>query len=289
MKKISIGICIYNEEKNIGRLLDSILRQRLENGMISEVIVVSSGSTDNSDMIVRELAKKDGRIRLLRQERREGKASAVNYFLKEAKEEIVVVSSGDVIFEENCLENLIRPFDDPKVGMTSVNPIPVNPRRSFTGYVSCMHWKLHNKFKRHGETIAFRKSLVRKLPYDTAVDEAWIESVVVKRGYKIVHVDNAIVYNKGPESVSDFLKQRRRHYAGHLDLKKRTSYKISSMNLSQILEIIPKEGLANLMKLHFFLGYLILELLGAFLGVWDYYFKKKNPYIWEIVQSTKEV
>jgi cellulose synthase/poly-beta-1,6-N-acetylglucosamine synthase-like glycosyltransferase len=288
MRKISIGICVYNEEKNIGRLLDSILQQSFENCIISEIIVVSSGSTDNTNIIVEEFSKKDGRIRLLRQKERKGKASAVNYFLKEVKEEIVVVSSGDVIFEKNCLENLVRPFDDTEVGMTSVNPIPTNAPGNFMSYVSCMEWKLHNKFKRHGETIAFRKSLVKELPYDTSVDEAWIESLVAERGYKIIHVDNAIVYNKGPGTVSDFLKQRRRHCAGHYDLMKRRNYKVSSWTLTQTLRIILKEGLANLARLHLFLGYLILELLARLLGLWDYYLKR-NSYIWEIAQTTKEV
>jgi len=91
--KISIGICVYNEGKNIGNLLESLMQQELKNHAITEIIVVSSGSTDNTEEIVKEFSKKDDRVKLIRQEKREGKASAVNVFLEKSKEEIVVSSS----------------------------------------------------------------------------------------------------------------------------------------------------------------------------------------------------
>lgn len=286
--KISIGICVYNEGKNIGNLLESLMQQELKNHAITEIIVVSSGSTDNTDKIVEEFSNKDNRIKLIRQKKREGKASAVNVFLEKSKEEIVVSSSGDVIFDKNCVENLIRPFDDSKVGMTSVNPIPKNDFRSFMGYAAHMNWTLHNKLGMHGEVIAFRKSLVGKLPHDIAVDEAWVESAISMKGYKAFHVDDAIVYNKGPENISDYFKQRRRNYAGHLDLKKRTSYQVSSINTLQVFKIFLKEALNELTKFHFLTRYIILELFVRLLGWWDF-MKKRDILIWDIAESTKEV
>ena len=61
MKKIdvSIGIMAYNEERNIGKLLNILLNQRLKTTHISEIVVVSSGSTDKTDSIVKNAAKKN--------------------------------------------------------------------------------------------------------------------------------------------------------------------------------------------------------------------------------------
>jgi len=51
---ISVGITAHNEAGNIGRLLDRLTYQNLKTVTISEIIVVSSGSIDQTDNIVRE-------------------------------------------------------------------------------------------------------------------------------------------------------------------------------------------------------------------------------------------
>src|SRR5581483_4256735 len=78
----SIGIMAYNEEANIGRTLQSVLAQTGPSIIINEVIVVASGCTDRTIPIVTEMATQEVRIRLFVQEKREGKASAINLFLK---------------------------------------------------------------------------------------------------------------------------------------------------------------------------------------------------------------
>ena len=47
MKKISCVIAAYNEEKLIGKVLETAIRAEKE-GLISEIIVVSDGSTDKT-------------------------------------------------------------------------------------------------------------------------------------------------------------------------------------------------------------------------------------------------
>ena len=290
--KVSICIPVYNEEKNIAYLLDSLIKQELKNESIEEIVVVSSGSKDRTESIVQEYQIKDKRISLIKQIKREGKASAINAFLKTIKNtnDIVIVSSGDVIFDEHTVERLCKPLLNKNVGLTSVNPVPVGSNANLAGFLGYMHWKLHNKFKRHGEAIAFRRSLVSELAVNTAVDEAWIEAVICNKGYETLHVDNAIVYNKGPDTVSDFLKQRRRHYAGHLDLKRRTCYDVSSSRVSmESIKIVMKEFYSHLSELDYLSGYLFLEFYGRLLGFFDFYIKKKKPYIWDIAETTKKV
>ena len=41
---------------------------------------------------------------------------------------------------------------------------------------------------------------------------------------------DAVVLNKGPETVDDFLKQRRGIFAGHIYLKETLGYKVSTMS-----------------------------------------------------------
>ena len=51
--EVSVGILAHNEEGNIGTLIDGFLKQKTGCCRITEVIVVSSGSTDGTDEIVK--------------------------------------------------------------------------------------------------------------------------------------------------------------------------------------------------------------------------------------------
>ena len=86
--RCSLGITAHNDEANIGQLLEAIRRQRLHQVVIVEIIVVASGCTDRTEDIVRQYAATDPRVQLLTQEKREGKASAINVFLAHARETI---------------------------------------------------------------------------------------------------------------------------------------------------------------------------------------------------------
>lgn len=61
---ISIIIPVYNTEKYLSRCLDSIINQTYTN---LEIIIIDDGSSDNSYDICLEYAKKDKRIKLIKQ------------------------------------------------------------------------------------------------------------------------------------------------------------------------------------------------------------------------------
>src|SRR3989304_4637276 len=92
---VSVGICAYNEEKNICNILASLLGQRCAHVHIEEIIVVSDGSTDQTNEIVRNFSDHDKIKPIIFKERR-GKFAAINEFLKNAKSSILVLSSADV-------------------------------------------------------------------------------------------------------------------------------------------------------------------------------------------------
>jgi biofilm PGA synthesis N-glycosyltransferase PgaC len=52
--RVSIAVPAYNEERNIGELLDTLRAQRVKRAKIVEVVVVASGCTDRTAEIVRE-------------------------------------------------------------------------------------------------------------------------------------------------------------------------------------------------------------------------------------------
>jgi poly-beta-1,6-N-acetyl-D-glucosamine synthase len=291
----SIGVMAYNEEANIKYLLKSLLNQRTVSCKIAEIIVVASGCTDNTVPIVESIVENHRIVKLLVQGRREGKASAIDLFLSVAKGDVVIIESGDTIPEKDTVENLVRPFKDPNVGMTGTRPVPVNLNDTFMGFTVNLFWQLHHELAlidpKLGEMIAFR-NIIHGIPKDTAVDEASIEAIITKSGYRIHYAKDAIVRNKGPETISDFIKQRRRIMAGHKHLQTRNGYMVSTMRIGNLLRIFNRflKDTSWSFKTHLWTGgAILLELWGRFLGNYDYFIKKKNPFAWDIAETTKNL
>ena len=235
--KCSVGITAHNEEANIAQILQAVLEQRLLQVDISEIIVVASGCTDHTVDIVRQYEESEPRIKLLIQEKREGKTSAINVFLAHAQEDICVLESGDTVPHEDAIENMVRMFADPAVGMTGAQKAPVNAPDHVVGLLSHLRLQMEHQLcleiPRLGELIAFRK-VFDAIPPDVAMDEAFVEALVIRRGMQVRYAPDAIVYNMGPETVSDFVKQRRRNHAGHLHLKEKYGYQVSSMGVGAV-------------------------------------------------------
>lgn len=292
MPKCSIGIMAYDEEKNIAHLLLAIQSQKLVKLEILEIIVVASGCTDQTERIVSDFSQKDPRIKLISQPKREGKSSAINLWLKSVAGEILILESADTIPDESSLEKLTAPFENKTIGMTGAHPIPVDDPKTLMGFATHLLWRLHHiialENPKMGEVVAFR-SIVKSIPEKSAVDEGSIEAEIVKNGYQIVYAPEATIKNKGPETISDFLRQRRRIFAGHLWLKNNFDHQVSTMNGIKIFKILVKNLDWNSREIIFTPLVILLEIWGRFLGWYDYKILKKNPAIWDIAKSTKNL
>ena len=290
----SVGVMAYNEEMNIRRTLRAVLEQESKRTSVAEVIVVASGCTDNTVAIVREIMQSDARVQLIVQEKREGKASAINLFLQRASSPVLALVGADIIPEKDALERLCSCFADETVGMVGARPVPVNDQDTFTGHSAHLLWQLHDTLARRspklGEVVAFR-NVVSSIPTDTAVDELSLQAAIARRGLRMVYVPEAVVYNKGPMTIRDFLKQRRRIYAGHLLIRAQEKYEASTMSAGAVLRALaanapefagtPRQALWTA-------GTVGLEALARFQGSRDVK-RKRSHYVWQAVASTKTI
>ena len=287
-----VGIMAYNEETNIAPLLEALSQQRLKSVDIAEIIVVASGCTDRTEAIVRDYCRKDARMKLLVQGNREGKSSAINLLLWNTSQEVVVLESADTLPRPDTIEALVSPFADPSVGMTGGRPIPTNAPTSFMGFAAHLLWQLHHRVSlrrpKMGELVAFRRYF-RQIPRRSAVDEASIEPLIKGQGLRLLYVPQAVVLNKGPETVSDFFKQRWRIFAGHLYVKDTLGYKVSTMNGLRILPLFLQEMKLNWRYLLWGPALVLLECLARLMGAYYYMIKRKNPFMWPVAESTKDV
>lgn len=290
LTRCAVGIMAYNEASNIANAISSILRQSYGVCELHEIIVVASGCTDDTVPIVTEISKSEPRVRLIVQERREGKASAINIFLAEAKAPILIMVSADVMLRDGALGMLLAPFQDETVGMVGAHPIPVNDDHQFLGHAVHLLWDLHDRVAREspklGEVVAFRSG-VPAIPTDTPVDEISIQAFITQFGYRLVYEPRAIVYNRGPSTISDFLRQRRRIYSGHLRIQQRQGYSASTMSVSRIVRaLLSARPFTTPRMAMYTLGAIGLEGAARLLGGYDY-LRGRQHYLWQISPTTK--
>src|SRR6266700_1364295 len=264
----SVGIMAHNEEANIGRTILAVLEQQVLSVCIVEVIVVASGCTDRTVPIVAEIALQEPRVRVCIQEKREGKASALEY--------------------------MCTPFKDPKIGMVGGRPVPVNNPATFMGHTVHLLWRLHDHLARNhpklGEVIAFR-NVISGIPIDSPVDEISIQALISQLGYQLIYEPACIVYNKGPLTIRDFLKQRRRIYAGHLQVRDQQNYVASTMKVGPIARRLLASrdfAFSDPKRVMWTLGAVTLEGLERLQGSYDYRHKREH-HIWQMVDSTKDL
>lgn len=289
--RCSVGVTAYNEEQNIGPLLDALIDQHLHDVEIVEIIVVASACTDQTVPIVREFMAKDERLKLIEQPHREGKTSAVNQFIQAAQTDICVLESGDTLPHEYAVEHLVRLFVDPQVGMVGAHKIPVNTPDHIAGLLTHLRLRMEHELcleiPRLGEMIAFRK-VFEHIPADVAMDEAFVEAFIVKRGMDVKYAPDAIVYNTGPTTIGDFMRQRRRNHAGHLYLKHKYGYAVSSIQNRRVARIAWKElwGIVQLVWVLFLLA--VIEGWSRLMGWYDFAVKRDRHVVWNMAWSQKQ-
>lgn len=101
---VSVIIPMYNSEKTIEYVLDSVKNQTAIN-RIGEIIIINDGSTDNSEKVIREYIHKNKTLNiiLLNQENR-GVSSARNLGMKNASHEIIALLDSDDVWHPSKIE-----------------------------------------------------------------------------------------------------------------------------------------------------------------------------------------
>lgn len=289
---VSIGVMAHNEAKNITQFLDSLLAQKDFHKLVSEVIIVSSGSTDGTNTVISRYQKQSKKIHLIKQAKRNGKATAVNCFIATAKNEILVLVNADLILEQHALKTLLIPFKRKDVGIVGSHPVPVNNEQTFMGFAAHLQWEIHHQISlsqpKMGEMIAFRK-IFKQIPSSSSVDEANIEPLIRGQGYKAAYAPKAIVYNKGPEKISEFLARRRHIYYGHIVTKHLYSYEVSTLRFFLALSALMKSIKPTPRYLLYTPLVILLEATGRILGFIDYKLKIKTHTVWDVTHSTKNL
>lgn len=128
--EISMIVPCYNEEENIGKTIECLLKT--DYPYLKKIIVVDDCSTDNSYSIIKSYAKKYPEVIAVRTPKNTGCAGgAKNYGLKFAKTEIIGFSDSDSFPRTDAIRKMMGYFEDEKVGAVTCPVIVKNDKRFF--------------------------------------------------------------------------------------------------------------------------------------------------------------
>ena len=291
--RVVAGVMACNEERTIGQLLDALLEARPLGSPIEGVTVVSSACRDRTEEIVRAFAVRDPRVVLIAEPERRGKAAAINSFLaaRPPGTDVTVIASADVLPEPGATEAIVAAFADPDVGMAGGRPVPRNEGGTLLDRMARLLWHLHDCMARRspklGEFVAVRSALVASLDAASPVDESSLEAVVRERGGRLVYVPEAVIGNRGPATYREWMSQRRRIAFGHLWLRRRTGYSVSTGSGAAVLPVWLSEVLPHPSRWLPGVALAATEVLARLEARRDIRRGDKDYAVWTIAASTK--
>jgi cellulose synthase/poly-beta-1,6-N-acetylglucosamine synthase-like glycosyltransferase len=212
---VTILIAAYNEAEVIAATIENKLALDYPREKF-EIIVISDGSTDRTGEIVNGFAGRN--VRLMRQEPRAGKTSALNMAVPRATGEIIVFSDANSLYAPDALRQLVDNFADQQVGYVSGKMIYANPDGTPIGEGCSAYMRYENALRsietRLGSIVgvdggidAMRTSLYRPMNADQLPD--FVQPLkIVEQGYRIVYEPAALLWEHSLKAPGDEYRMR---------------------------------------------------------------------------------
>lgn len=104
--KLSVVMPCYNEQATITAIVAQVLAQPFD----IELLIIDDGSKDGTRAILAELANQYPQVRVLLQERNQGKGAALRRGFQEATGDYVVVQDADLEYDPSEYRRLLQPI-----------------------------------------------------------------------------------------------------------------------------------------------------------------------------------
>jgi glycosyltransferase involved in cell wall biosynthesis len=287
--RVSVVVIVLNGVKTIGECLDSLVLQTYPHEYY-EILVVDNGSTDGTQKIVTQYP-----VKLIFQPIR-GYAPARNAGVKAANGDVVAFTDADCVVELDWLEKLMKPFDDPRIGLTGGH-IAAYPSREPT-YVE--KFIEEAKFIKEPKTIgkgiishlttanvAYRKKYISQANFFnekllSCEDVDISRTIQVELGLQAIYVPEAIIYHRNYRDIHGLFRfSRRNGYGEILMAAKWNKYHPFQTSIWHEIRVIIKQFLS----LFVYIGsFLYRAIIVSSITRKDYAFRLK-PLLWFIAEG----
>lgn len=189
-KKISIITPMYNGEKYLNEMIESVINQTYK---FWELIIVDDFSVDSSCDIVRKFMKKDSRIKLINQKKNMGPALARKKAIENSNGEYIAFLDCDDFWEPKKLELQIKFMKENKslASCTSYKIISENTKVRYKPFkvINKINYKsLLKKNYLSCDTVILKKEIMNSLIIETnKKHEDYILWLSLIKKVKVVH------------------------------------------------------------------------------------------------------
>ncbi|WP_462353028.1 glycosyltransferase family 2 protein [Alistipes timonensis] len=215
-------IAAWNEQEIVAEKMENCRALKYPAGKL-HIAWVTDGSTDRTP----ELLAAYPEVTVLHDARRGGKTAALNRALEHIHTPIVIFTDANTMLNPEAVEEIVRCFDDPKVGCVAGEKRVAAAEGSGAAATEGAYWKYESKLKEldyrlhsavgaAGELFAVRRELWRTMPEDTLLDDFVCSMLIAADGYKIAYCKEAYALETPSADMTEESKRKRRIAAGGL-------------------------------------------------------------------------
>lgn len=154
---VIVGLPVYNGEKSIERVINSLLTQDYQN---IEIFVVDNCSTDGTERVIHEIARRDGRVKYFKNASNIGMVNNFNRALdlaREARPDFYMWASHDDFYESSFIGKMVKALQENEELLLA------------TSFTSCRKNNVE-MFVDHGKDITDRSPMKRFCNYRRLLD-----------------------------------------------------------------------------------------------------------------------
>jgi poly-beta-1,6-N-acetyl-D-glucosamine synthase len=233
---VTVLLAVRNEEKCLPAKLQNLAQLDYPANRL-EVVVVSDGSTDETNKMLAAWEGGDRKCVILAQQ--QGKAMALNHGMAMAQGEVLVFTDARQQVASDALQNLVANFADPSVGCVSGELMIGRGEAASQG--AGLYWRLEKRI-RHWEGLAgsvvgatgalyaVRKSLLSPLCSGTILDDVYIPLQVVRQGQRVIFEPRAVAFDHLTPGPKQEFQRKLRTLLGNYQLLRLAPWVLTRAN-----------------------------------------------------------
>ena len=236
---VSVVMVVRNEEEAVPEKLRNLLEIDYPASRF-QIVVVSDGSTDGTEAILREYAQ-NSQVHIILNQLPRGKALGLNDGMSLAQGDVVVFTDVRQKIERGAIRLLMENFADPEVGAASGELMLGDPGSGETGRGMGLYWRIEKLIRQleatagsvvgaTGAIYAARRDLVVEVPPDTILDDVFIPMNVAKHGFRVVFDERARAWDTPDLGASREFSRKVRTLTGNYQLLQLAPWLLSSEN-----------------------------------------------------------